>query len=52
MKSNDLIYLAMLLFLVLLIDWFAGEKSAFYFLLLVAAGVLFVRIDDITMLFE
>ena len=30
MKSNDLVYLAMLLFLVLLIDWFAGEKSAFY----------------------
>ena len=47
MRTNDLIYLSFLLLLVLLVDWFAGAKSAYYFLLLVLAGVLFVRIDSI-----
>lgn len=47
MRAHDLVYLAMLLFLVLLIDWFAGSKAAFYFLLLVVVGVVFVRIDTI-----
>ena len=47
MGTNDLIYLGFLLLLVLLVDWFAGAKAAYYFLLLVLAGVLFVRIDSI-----
>ena len=47
MRTNDLIYLSFLLLFVLLVDWFAGAKSAYYFLLLVLAGVLFVRIDSI-----
>jgi len=50
MRTNDLIYLSFLLLLVLLVDWFAGAKAAYYFLLLVLAGVLFVRIDSINAL--
>ena len=50
MRTNDLIYLGFLLILVLMIDWFAGTKAAYYFLLLVLAGVLFVRIDSINAL--
>ena len=42
----------MLLFLVLLIDWFAGAKAAFYFLLLVTIGVVFARIDTIRAFIE
>ena len=52
MRTNDLIYLSFLLLLVLLVDWFAGAKSAYYFLLLVIAGVLFVRIDSINVMLQ
>ena len=52
MRTNDLIYLSFLLLFVLLVDWFAGAKSAYYFLLLVLAGVLFVRIDSINALLQ
>ena len=52
MRTNDLIYLGFLLLLVLLVDWFAGAKSAYYFLLLVLAGVLFVRIDSINAILQ
>ena len=52
MRTNDLIYLSFLLLLVLLVDWFAGVKAAYYFLLLILAGVLFVRIDSINALLQ
>ena len=52
MRTNDLIYLSFLLLLVLLVDWFAGAKAAYYFLLLVLAGVLFVRIDSINAILQ
>ena len=52
MYTKDLIYLSFLLLLVLLVDWFAGAKAAYYFLLLVLAGVLFVRIDSINTLLQ
>jgi uncharacterized membrane protein YphA (DoxX/SURF4 family) len=37
------VYIAFFLFSILLINWFAGMKNTFYFLLLVLASVLVVN---------
>ena len=44
--NNEIIYIAFFLFLVLMINWFAGQKQLFYFLLLVLAGTLLYNINN------
>jgi hypothetical protein len=44
--SNNILYIAFFFFLILLINWFIGQKYVFYFLLLVLAGSLIYNVNN------